>query len=257
LNDAVLVEREHSMARLTALLDEAAAGSGRLVLLGGEAGVGKTSVAGALAAAAAGRLAVRRGACDSVGPAAALGPLVDAVPELSEVIEHAADVDRLRLFRRLRGVLVADGDGWTFRHELARRAVEQTLSPVTRMDLHGRALRALPATEEADDRRLTRHAAGSGDRDAVLLHAPSAAARPAAVQPRQSLPADRPGARGVAAARRRALQRPGGRAAVPVGEDGRAPRVLGAAQARGADEVADGGRGAAPPHRRPGRRGRQ
>jgi tetratricopeptide (TPR) repeat protein len=349
----VLVEREHPLARLTALLDEAAAGSGRLVLLGGEAGIGKTSLVAALAEAAAGRLAVRRGGSDSVGPTAALGPFVDAVPELSDVIEQAADVDRAHLFRRLRtvlgaeptllvledvhwadeatlemlrflgrrladlpllvvatyrddelvpeaaltsvlgdlatapgvgrlllepltvdgvrqlaqaagspvdpdelragtdgnpfyvtevlaaggagvpatvrdavlartarlspparrvlaaaavlgqraglgllasvagepaaavdeclrsGVLVPAGDGWAFRHELARRVVEQTLSPVTRADLHARAFTALSGTGAGDDRRLTRHAAGSGDGAAVLVHGPLAAARAA------------------------------------------------------------------------------
>ena len=349
----MLVERDGPLARLTALVDEAAAGSGRLVLLGGEAGVGKTSLVGALAQAAAGRLTVRRGGSDSLGPAAALGPLIDAFPELTDVIEQAAEVDRLRLFRRLRavlaetptllvledvhwadeatldmlrflgrrladlpllavatfrddevrpdspltavlgdlatapgvsrmtlaplgidgvrrlaeaegsaldpvalhagtdgnpfyvtevlaaggadlpatvrdavlarttrlssdarqvlaaaavlgqgaglqllaavsgapadavdecvrsGVLVADGEGWGFRHELARRAVEQTLSPVLRSDLNARALLALGAAGNADDRRLAHHAAESGNRDAVLEHAPRAAARSA------------------------------------------------------------------------------
>src|SRR4051794_4157265 len=77
------------------------------------------------------------------------------------------------------GVLVADGDGWAFRHELARRAVEQTLTPATRTELHGRALLALRTAGVTDDRRLAHHAAGNGDRDAVLAHAPRAAARSA------------------------------------------------------------------------------
>ena len=74
----MLVERADALAALLALVDEAAAGSGRLVFLGGEAGVGKTALAAALADAAGDRLAVRRGGCDNVTTAAALGPLYDA-----------------------------------------------------------------------------------------------------------------------------------------------------------------------------------
>ena len=37
----------------------------------------------------------------------ALGPLIDAVPELAAVIEDEAEVNRLRLFRRLSTVLTA------------------------------------------------------------------------------------------------------------------------------------------------------
>ena len=47
----VLIERASFLASLEGLLSEAAAGSGRLVFLGGEAGVGKTTLATALAGA--------------------------------------------------------------------------------------------------------------------------------------------------------------------------------------------------------------
>ena len=40
----ILVEREEPLAQLQAAFRAASAGSGRLVLLGGEAGVGKTSL---------------------------------------------------------------------------------------------------------------------------------------------------------------------------------------------------------------------
>jgi DNA-binding CsgD family transcriptional regulator/tetratricopeptide (TPR) repeat protein len=349
----VLIEREHVLGRLTALIDDAAAGSGRLVFLTGEAGIGKTSVVAALTDLAQGRLAVRRGACDSVATAA-LGPFIDAVPELADVLEGAAtDVQRPSLFRRLRsalsgtptllvledvhwadgatldllrflgrrladlpllvvatsredevppghplatllgdlatapgvhrvqlvplsvagvrrlvaeagspldvgqlhrttdgnpffvtelvalgaldlpatvrdavlartaplsaagqqvldaaavlgqgadlgllaevsaepgaavdecvraGILVGGTDGWGFRHELARRAVEERLTPAVASTLHARALVALRVRGGHDDRRLVHHAAGSGDAEAVLEHAPAAAARAA------------------------------------------------------------------------------
>jgi len=47
----VLIERASFLASLEGLVSEAAAGSGRLVFLGGEAGVGKTTLATALAGA--------------------------------------------------------------------------------------------------------------------------------------------------------------------------------------------------------------
>jgi DNA-binding CsgD family transcriptional regulator/tetratricopeptide (TPR) repeat protein len=324
------------------------------VFLGGEAGVGKTSLSAALTEAVGDRLAVRCGGCDNVTTAAALGPLIDAVPELTGVIDdQAVKLDRLRLFRRLRallsaaptllvledvhwadeatlemlrflgprlddlpllvlatfredevganhpltvvlgdlatsagvcrmqlqpltvagvgrlvtaagcpldagelhrstggnpfyvteviatgqqrlpatvrdavlarasrlspggrevlaaaavlgrradlhaltvvsgqpasavdecvqrGMLVGDGQVWAFRHELARLAIEQTLTPVARIGLHAAALVALRAAGVRDDRRLAHHAAGSGDRAAVLRLAPPAAARAA------------------------------------------------------------------------------
>src|SRR5215471_10236896 len=100
----VLVEREGFLASVERLLDEALEGSGRLVFLGGEAGVGKTALSTALAEAAGG-LVVRRGSCDSVTTAEALGPILDALPELAVAADYEAGVGRLRLFRRVREVL--------------------------------------------------------------------------------------------------------------------------------------------------------
>jgi DNA-binding CsgD family transcriptional regulator/tetratricopeptide (TPR) repeat protein len=75
------------------------------------------------------------------------------------------------------GTLAGDADGWGFRHELARRAVEEQLPPAAASELHARALAALRARGGQDDRRLAHHAAGSGDAGAVLRYAPAAAAR--------------------------------------------------------------------------------
>ena len=99
-----LIEREDFLARLEGLLGEALGGSGRLVFLGGDAGVGKTTLAAALAGTAAGPV-VRRGCCDNVTTAEALGPLMDALPELAAVLGAEAGVSRFRLFQRVRGVL--------------------------------------------------------------------------------------------------------------------------------------------------------
>jgi DNA-binding CsgD family transcriptional regulator/tetratricopeptide (TPR) repeat protein len=348
----VLVERGGFLASLETLLGEALAGAGRLVFLGGEAGVGKTALAAALAELAGGP-AVRRGSCDNITTAEALGPILDALPELAAAVDQEAGLGRLRLFRKVRdalsespmvllledvhwadeatldvlrflgrrlggsrlmilatfrpeevgrdhpltmvlgelagspgvirmqlpalsaagvrqlveaagsaldpdavfsrtggnpfyvtevlasgaetvpvtvrdavlarvarlsragqdvagaasvlgrraeadllaavsgqplaavdecvdrGVLVVDGDGLGFRHELARLAVEQSLPPTERTVFHARSLAQLLARCSPDDRRLAHHAAGGGDSAAVIRHAPLAAARAA------------------------------------------------------------------------------
>src|SRR5260370_31338912 len=52
---ALLVGRDRELARVTRLLDDTVAGRGRLVLCTGEAGIGKTRLAEAAAAAASAR----------------------------------------------------------------------------------------------------------------------------------------------------------------------------------------------------------
>src|SRR5215470_6709482 len=100
----VLVEREGFLDSLERLLGEALLGGGRLVFLGGEAGVGKTALATALAEAVSGP-EVRRGSCDNVTTAEALGPILDALPELAAAVDLDAGVSRLRLFQNVREVL--------------------------------------------------------------------------------------------------------------------------------------------------------
>ena len=81
------------------------------------------------------------------------------------------------------GVLTADGEAVAFRHDLARLAVEDGITPRRRKNLHRAALAAL-AGRENDDRDLARiahHADAGGDADAVLRFAPAAGERAAAV----------------------------------------------------------------------------
>src|SRR5712691_6499732 len=100
----VLVEREGFLVSLERLLDEALGGNGRLVFMGGEAGVGKTALAVVLAEAVSGA-SVRRGCCDNITTAEALGPILDALPELSAAVDHEAGMGRFRLFQQVRGLL--------------------------------------------------------------------------------------------------------------------------------------------------------
>lgn len=80
------------------------------------------------------------------------------------------------------GILVGDGEGVAFRHELARLAIEASLAPDRKALLHRRALMALaqPPVGELDLARLAHHAEAAGDGQATLRYAPSAAARASA-----------------------------------------------------------------------------
>ena len=81
------------------------------------------------------------------------------------------------------GMLTSESAGVAFRHELARLAVEESLGPHTRVDLHRRALAALvdPPSGTLDLARLAHHAEAAGDVDAVLRFAPAAAAEAASL----------------------------------------------------------------------------
>src|SRR6185437_975927 len=78
-----------------------------------------------------------------------------------------------------RGVLVLAEDEVGFRHDLARLAVERSLSPARRSAAHAGALAELISRGSHDHRRLAYHAAGCGDHAAVACHAPLAAVRAA------------------------------------------------------------------------------
>jgi len=76
------------------------------------------------------------------------------------------------------GALAPIPGGVAFRHELARLAVENSLSPPRRLSLHRAALTALsdPRRGPIDPTSLSHHAEAAGDVDAVLCFAPQAAA---------------------------------------------------------------------------------
>jgi predicted ATPase/DNA-binding CsgD family transcriptional regulator len=81
------------------------------------------------------------------------------------------------------GILAPAEGAVQFRHELARLAIEDVLTPVRRTALHRRALRALesPPTGEPDLARLVHHAEAAADSAAVLRFAPAAAVRAASL----------------------------------------------------------------------------
>ncbi len=111
----------------------------------------------------------------AVEVAAVIGARVDlsllsSVPEDPSVDECLAS-----------GILVADGNGVRFRHELVRMAVEAGIPPYRQTELHVRLLAALEERGDADPALLAHHAEGAGNEKAVLRHAPEAARRSAAL----------------------------------------------------------------------------
>jgi predicted ATPase len=105
-----LVERDSQLAELIRYTQEAALGAGRLVLLSGEAGVGKSAL---LAAAQRDLTAVRWSwsTCDGLFIPQPLGPLFDVAEQLGGVLAQrcAAGGERAELFRALLEALGSAG----------------------------------------------------------------------------------------------------------------------------------------------------
>jgi DNA-binding CsgD family transcriptional regulator len=67
----------------------------------------------------------------------------------------------------------------TFRHELARRALEEAMPATLRTNWHARALLALQASAANDPATLAHHAGAAGDRDGTFVYARAAGNRAA------------------------------------------------------------------------------
>jgi DNA-binding CsgD family transcriptional regulator/tetratricopeptide (TPR) repeat protein len=78
-------------------------------------------------------------------------------------------------------LLVPEGSGLRFRHELVRMAVEAAIPAQRKAALHARLLAGLECDTDADPAVLAHHAAAAGDQEAVRRHAPAAARRAAAL----------------------------------------------------------------------------
>src|SRR5262245_55940689 len=72
-----LLEREHELKLLGSALDDAIAGRGRLALVSGEAGIGKTAFIDHFVASRGRAVRVLTGNCDALFTPTPLGPLHD------------------------------------------------------------------------------------------------------------------------------------------------------------------------------------
>jgi DNA-binding CsgD family transcriptional regulator/tetratricopeptide (TPR) repeat protein len=75
------------------------------------------------------------------------------------------------------GLLVDEGFGLRFRHEIARLAIAQEIPAHRQALIHAKILSALLASGSRDDARMAFHAEGAGDEEAVVRHASLAARR--------------------------------------------------------------------------------
>jgi predicted ATPase len=102
-----MLEREALLAALDARLADAARGSGSLVAIGGEAGVGKSTLVRSFSDAQRGRAVVAWGACDAMQTTPPLGPLYDIARgtggRLAEIL--GTDAARYEVFTAFLDVL--------------------------------------------------------------------------------------------------------------------------------------------------------
>src|SRR5262249_37670320 len=125
--------------------------------------------------------------------AARLDPGAQAVLEAVAVVPPQADLWPLQAIAPeapppvrgglAAGMLTTAPGAVAFRHELARLAVEDAVTPARALELHRRALAALaePPSGVPDLARLAHHAEAASDHAAVLRHAPAAAAQAASL----------------------------------------------------------------------------
>lgn len=124
------------------------------------------------------RAAGLSGAARDVLEAVAVVPQRTEVWLLEALVQRALDgLDECLESGMLRG----EADGVVFRHELARLAIEESLTPHRAVVLHRRALAALsdPTLGAPDYVRLAHHAEAAGDGSAMLRYAPAAGERAA------------------------------------------------------------------------------
>jgi len=121
-----------------------------------------------------------------LSPAArALLELVSVVPTRTErwLLDAVLETTPLTLEECLSsGMLFLEGTTVVFRHELARLAVESTLSPLRRQALHAQVLQGLLTHEVglSQAARLVHHATGAHDAAPIARYAPLAARQAAA-----------------------------------------------------------------------------
>ncbi len=113
-----------------------------------------------------------------------LAELVCVVPGRTEawLVDQAMQLDDAAVEGCLSIGIRQLGDGsFAYRHELVRRAFEDSLSTQRKLGLHAKILAALAVRSDTPAARLAHHANGAHDSSSVLKFAPLAAAQAAAV----------------------------------------------------------------------------
>jgi DNA-binding CsgD family transcriptional regulator len=113
-----------------------------------------------------------------------IAELVCVVPGKTEtwLLERALEPDEAGIESCLSIGMIRDEEGsLAFRHELARRALQDSLSEARRQSLHARVLAILTPRPGISAARLAHHADGSRNTEALLRYAPIAGAQAASV----------------------------------------------------------------------------
>ena len=135
-------ERDQALEQLDGLLAEASWRRGRLVLVRGEAGIGKSTLVEAFAAGRSSR--VLWGICDPVVPPRPLAPIFDIAEQVGGPLRSAlADPDRHRILSAFLGLLRAEGGPWVVVLEDVQWADEATLEVLRVVGRRAAQLRAL------------------------------------------------------------------------------------------------------------------
>jgi DNA-binding CsgD family transcriptional regulator len=157
-----LLERDAPLAQLGVLARRMArSGHGEVVLLRGEAGVGKTALLARFVSQLDSGLRVLQGWCDPLGAPRPLGPLTDALAGLNAAAASglAAAVDSgdtAQIYRQLLGAL-GDGARWVWVIEDAHWADGATLDMVRFLARRIGALRLLLVISFRDDELSPAH----------------------------------------------------------------------------------------------------
>jgi DNA-binding CsgD family transcriptional regulator/tetratricopeptide (TPR) repeat protein len=145
-----VLERQGALDQLDGLLGEAAWDRGRLVLVRGEAGIGKTTLVEEFTSGRAQR--VLWGTCDPVVPPRPLAPIFDIAATVGGALQAAlVESDRHRILSAFLAVLRAEGGPWIAVIEDVQWADEATLEVLKIVGRRAAQLRALVIATYRDD----------------------------------------------------------------------------------------------------------
>jgi DNA-binding NarL/FixJ family response regulator len=106
VSGGAILEREHELEALAAAAEEAKAGDGSVVLIVGEAGIGKSSLVDTAGLALAAEIRFLVGYCDDLATPRVLGPLRDLTGSVGTALTHALEsADQSRVSDALRAEL--------------------------------------------------------------------------------------------------------------------------------------------------------
>ena len=110
---------------------------------------------------------------DAARPVLEMAALMGVRIDVGLLADRQAALDELSAS----GLLVDEGTGLRFRHEIARLVIAQEIPSHRQALIHATILSALQARGSRDDARMAFHAEGAGDEEAVIRHASLAARR--------------------------------------------------------------------------------